>query len=347
MTSRGTPTAEKPPFHDSFSPAGKSITSVKGIKQGKVCYVDVFKLKDLPEIMDQKGWKVSAALMRKWFANPQRAMTKSEKLGNTDCRLYPPNLVDTTTVTMAWALSFPRVRENYKAIFGSKGIFKSTPPEYERPAAKAALVRRLAKAGKFTTGHEPFGNLGDSVLNINEEWQFQFHVVDDNAAYAIAWAKDAINGDPELDDMWGALARFTFKIAAEGFVTPNTRAVDYGMKSRIEVESYTISVPRIGVYARDTYDFQDEQYLGHWSKTAEPYVRVYGASFSVGDKSPAGTCPNDFVCVENESFRKHRLMTSKGGNLLVLSDVLVTTLPRPFMFRVTPDEITAITQGSN
>jgi hypothetical protein len=34
-----------------LKPAGTSSTSPKEQKQGKVCYVDVFKLTDLPDIM--------------------------------------------------------------------------------------------------------------------------------------------------------------------------------------------------------------------------------------------------------------------------------------------------------
>lgn len=321
---------------------GKSKTSPVGNKQGKVCYADVFKLTDLPVIMDKKGWKVSSALMRKWFDNPAHTMNSGEKEGKTSPKQYPANLIDTSAVTMSWALSFPRVKKEYDSIFGSKGIFSSTPALYESARAKEILVRRLLAAKKFTAHPEPFGNFSGSVLDINEQWQFQRLVVDDNSEYAKTWVEDTATGDPGLDDMWGALARFLFKIAGAGTVTPRTREVDTGLKCTVEVEYYEISVSKIGVYVRDTYDFNGDQYLGHWSKTSSPYVRVFPLSYSVGGRGQHGNCPDDFVSVSNEKYVAHRKITGKGGDLLVFSDVLITTLKKPFTFRMTPKEIKAI-----
>jgi len=39
---------------------GKSQTSPTEMKQGKVCYADVFKLTDLPDIMEKAAWKRGA-----------------------------------------------------------------------------------------------------------------------------------------------------------------------------------------------------------------------------------------------------------------------------------------------
>lgn len=334
------------PATKALKPAGKSHTSPTEQKQGKVCYIDVFRLTDLPDIMDKKGWKVSAALMRKWFHNPAHSMSDQEKVGDLDARQYPANLVDSSTVTMAWALSFPRVKKDYDSLFGSKGLFKSAPAKYESPAARRMLVRRLVNAGKFTRYPEQFGNLRDSVLNVNEQWQFQFHVVDDNSAYAEAWIKDTVKSDPNLDDMWGALARFAFKIAGEGTVIPKTKVVDTGIQCEVQVEYYEVSVQKIGIYIRDTYDFNGDQYLGHWSKTSDPYVRVYQIAYSAGSRSARGDCPDDFVYVDNERFRAHRTATGRGGDLLVFSDILITTLKQPFTFRVTPAEVAQLSGGA-
>jgi hypothetical protein len=309
--------------------AGRSKTNPRENLQGKVCYVDVFKLTDLPEIMDKKGWGIAPILMRKWFSSPAREMTKEEKGGETDSRLYPPALVDTTTVTMAWALSFPRIKEEYDKIFGSKGFFRSNPPRYESEAAKALLIKRLRKAGKFTMDKESFGNLTEfSTQDIDETWQFQFYPLDISYFdYEQVFEEDLVMGDPALDDMWGALANFTFKIAGKGTVTPRMK-----MPEKKMVDGYDVSVSEICVYIRDTYDFNDkegeDQRLGYWSKTSYPYVRVYAFGES------RGSCPDDYVSVSNGKFREYRTKTQKGGDLLVFSDVLVTPLKKPFTFWV-------------
>jgi hypothetical protein len=51
---------------------------------------------------------------------------------------------------------------------------------------------------------------------------------------------------------------------------------------------------------------------------------------------------DDFVKVSNERFRAHRALAGKGGDLLIFSDVLVTTLSKPFTFSVSTQEVQAI-----
>lgn len=318
-----------------------SKTSPAQNKQGKVCYADVFKLTDLPAIMDTKQWPVSAALMRKWFAAQAHTMSDDEKQGKTEARSYPASLVDTGTVTMSWALSFPRIKKRYEQIFGSTSLFGSRQPAvYESAAARKELIKKLIKAGKFGLGRESYGELGASVLEVNDRWQFQFHKIggkEYNAAtYGEAAAREVLLSDPGLDDMWGALADTLFKIAAAGVVTPRLKEFDTGLQCGFEAEYYDVSIETIGVYLRDTYDFNGDQYLGHWSKTSAPYIRLYAMGAS------RGSCPNDYVEVGNQHFRAHRNMTNKGGDLLVFSDVLQTRLKKPFTFRVSREELQRI-----
>lgn len=325
-----------------LSPAGQAKTTPVADKQGEVCYVDVFKLTDLPGIMDKAGWTVGATLMKKWFENGGRVMNREEKTGDIDSRKYPPHLVDTTSVTMRWALSFPRIKKAYSKIFGSKGVIKSAPPLYESRAAQMQLVRRLARAGKFRTLPDAFGDLTSHVLDINEMWQFQRHEPASGPEYVKTWLKDSAKGDPDLDDMWAALANFLFKIAGQGFVTPKIAITHTESGSNVEVLYYEISVTKIGVYIRDTYDFNEYQYLGHWSKALTPPARVHPATHFIDGKVTKGPCPDDYVPVENESFRLHRDLTAKGGDLLVFSDVAITSLKKSFTFRVTTMEIKQI-----
>jgi hypothetical protein len=322
-----------------------SKTTASENRQGKVCYADVFKLTDLPAIMDAKQWPVAAILMRKWFAAPAHTMSADEKQGKTDARSYPASLVDTGSVTMAWALSFPRVKQRYEQIFGSSGLFGSTPAVYQSPAARKELIKKLIKAGKFTVRAEAFGELGASVLEVNERWQFQLHKIGGKeynaAAYGKAAALDVLQGDPGLDDMWGALADSLFKIAAAGMVTPKLKEFDDGVQCGVRAEYYDVAVQTIGVYLRDTYDFNGEQYLGHWSKSSAPHIRLYTMGAS------RGSCPSDYVEVGNAHFRAHRTATGQGGDLLIFSDVLQTRLKKPFTFRVSAEELRRIADGEH
>lgn len=337
------------PFVDTLRLVGKSTTSPREQKQGKICYVDVFKVSDLAVVMDKKGWKVAPVLMRKWLDSKAHQMGPEEK-GNTEAanfRKYPPHLVDTRTVTMKWVLSYARAKQAYDAIFSSGGWLRRTPPIYESELAKNRLVKLLAKAGKFTYQAERFGDFTAPVLDINADWQFQIQPINDGFEMLRALTSEIARGDPKIDDLWGALGRFAFNIAGEGWVTPKTRIVTTGGQSRGVVDYYDIAVTRIGVYAFDTYEFNDEkdeptQYLGHWSRLTDPYLHIYPDAYFSGNLKPRGACPNEFLGVGNSTFLKHREISGKGGDLVIFSDVLIAPLKQPFKFRVTPAKIDAI-----
>ncbi|QDD65105.1 hypothetical protein EJD96_13505 [Herbaspirillum seropedicae] len=319
----------------------KSRTSPSEIKQGKVCYANVFKLTDLPDIMDKNGWRVASALMRRWFSAKAYEMTDEEKSGLTDARLYPSHLIDCSTTTMDWLLSFPRAKEEYDKIFGEKGWVRSIAPLYESEGARKELVKKLAKSGKFTAKPEPFGNFQDSIMAINELSQFQIKRVGEPwfkaKAYGVAAMNEVVFSDPDLDDLWGAFADFLFKVAGEGMVIPGETVSRPDTRiGHFPVKYYDVIVDSIGVYARDTYDFNGQQYLGHWRKTRPPYVRLY----ALGDAR--GSCPDDYLIVNNQKFREHRANSGKGGDVLIFSDMRVTRLRTPYRFRVTPGEIQSV-----
>ncbi|WP_277600133.1 DUF6402 family protein [Sphingomonas sp. ABOLH] len=64
-----------------------------------------FYLSDIPAVMRREQWPIGAALMDRWFAAKAWAMPTAVKRGQQPA---PPRAVDTTTVTMAWAMAVPR-----------------------------------------------------------------------------------------------------------------------------------------------------------------------------------------------------------------------------------------------
>ncbi|WP_413456879.1 DUF6402 family protein [Herbaspirillum huttiense] len=81
--------------------------------------------------------------------------------------------------------------------------------------------------------------------------------------------------------------------------------------------------------------YTDEQ-LGHWRKTKQPFVRLYALGES------RGTCPDDYLIVNNQKFTAHREETGKGGDLMVFSDIRTTKLRTPYRFRLTSKDIQSI-----
>ncbi len=64
-----------------------------------------FYLSDIPAAMPHEGWPVGAKLMKNWFARREWVMPTPVKRGQ---RPPPPRAIDTTGVTMAWAMRVPR-----------------------------------------------------------------------------------------------------------------------------------------------------------------------------------------------------------------------------------------------
>ncbi len=84
-----------------------SILSPRSHRQGKVVTVDPMYLDEIPGAMDKMGWRVSAALMRRWFATkPAWVMSPAERADpHLDPTTLPASRVESRLVTMhcCWA----------------------------------------------------------------------------------------------------------------------------------------------------------------------------------------------------------------------------------------------------
>ena len=132
-----------------------------------------------------------------------------------------------------------------------------------------------------------------------------------------------------LDHLRAALARFNFYILTFGTVIgPNSNSSTINKSlaphfPNIVKESFSsrlayFVVDEIGVYVKDSYDFNDkpgdDQSLGNWDKD---------------DNSVGRTIINGGTSVSNSDFRKWRLANKKGGDYLIYSDILYQKLQQP------------------
>ena len=283
--------------------------------------------------------------MRKWLAVDAYEMKLDEKLGNIPPSQYADgsrlDLIDTTTITMQWVMGFERAKIAYDQLLSVR-LFKGHG--LDSPRSRKALMVLLSRAGLFTHYPEAFGDLRQPPIWQHEHWQFQLSKIDGGDIDKVT---RRLVG---LDDLYGALAVFSLNLAAYGMVIPKTNVSDSGMSC---VQHYTIEVTHVGVYVRDTYDFLEDQYLGHWSKQGIEVV----SSFAAPDlapwlglpkptlqdyEKPSGDPSNRNLAVGNVSFQEYRRKHNKGGDLLVFSDMVVAKLKRPFRFKVTPNEVNRI-----
>ena len=302
--------------------------------------VEVPKLTDLPSYMDTLGWTVSAALMRKWFGADAREMTREEKLGKVPPSQYPRDLLDTTTVTLDWILGFRRAAIAYQSILNHLGSIFSGSAVYNEKL-KEQLVRRIRNAGLFASDARTFGDLSRTPIWQHENWQVQRVKVDVENNDRLQLKFEG------LDDLFGALGGFALYLAAYGAVTPNVKVLrSVGPKKRT-VTGYMIEMTHVAIYAKDTYDFNGQQYLGHWNKDGVEVKLMVAVQDVLGTVdpdiyTPSGEAPDIKFPVGNESFRRYRGKHGKGGDLLIFSDMRVERFASPFRFAVTSDQVAGL-----
>jgi RHS repeat-associated protein len=183
---------------------------------------------------------------------------------------------DTTTIRMDWVLGFARARTVYDSIF-SGAI-------YRNDAAKREIMRLLIRTGARAGDY--FGNLNRPVLDVDNNY-----------------VNSRVVGSPSdpLDGLLAALGRFQFRIAVEGSVCA------------IRPTSALVQLHRVGVYVRDSFDFQGEQHLGYWNDRTN-----YG-----------GRNPFRGDAVRNRDFRAYSAANGVGQDFRVYSDIKITDLALP------------------
>lgn len=82
--------------------------------------------------------------------------------------------------------------------------------------------------------------------------------------------------------------------------------------------THRVHITQLGVYIRDSYDFNDDQPLGNWGPDE---VRMM--------PSPR------LAMVENASFRRWRREYKRGGDFIIFSDVRWEPVPQGLIWEYT------------
>jgi len=156
------------------------------------------------------------------------------------------------------------------------------------------------------------------VIDAHSFWQFQLSPV-------------GYGRPSDMDDLYGALGRFTVNAA-----------VNRGQIQSLGSNRYRLSVSEIAVYARDTYDFIDAQYLGHWSfkglgfnlagLVKDPAIDMLGRVPRIGQYFENADREwrywgfslryRDFMQpINNSDFRHYQSTRGRGGDYLLFSDI--------------------------
>lgn len=249
---------------------------------GTSCDTAAELIPQLPRIMRGKGWLRAAALMERWLNNP----------ANSNAELGTP---DIHTVSMSWVVSFERAAR----VFDQMVIDRIWMNE----AGRAELIDRLIKNNNLPPSTQGTSRtFGELPVNICPPTQCRAALHDKFHIQTRQVQQSALTAP--MDELTAALANFAFHIVAVGDVR--------FLGAEKAGSRYRVSIRRIGIYVRDTYDFDDRghrfsQPLGVWDCNPE----------YVGKNTLRGRY------LDNESFRtwRNKHGRGRGGDYLVFSDI--------------------------
>lgn len=260
-----------------------------------------FTLHDIPAAMRANGWVVGARLMERWFARGARTMSLDEKRG----RVPSPD-VETQIVTMRWAMSFARAaraRDELLATWNqgshlqaSIGVIEGRVREWRRnhPPGKAPLR---------------FGNLAASARQVDTTCQANFKTVTSGIFSSV-------------DDFYAALGNAQVNLAVSGMVEQVAKG-----RSRLRIDE-------VATYLRDTYDFNGDQALGSWGPSGIMRTAFLAPAIPVVAEGAEDDPGQAYWSVSNGSFQEYRRHYHRGGDFVILSDVVRTRLSVPVAIEV-------------
>lgn len=269
--------------------------------------VRVFRLTDIPDVMDNKlKWPIAARLMRHWFDAPAWTMPDAIKTGETPLADVPLTHIDESIIKLDWLLQFSRFQQEYERLLNGGW---NTEKGRLLLAKRLKAVRPLRSTGTCWQ----FGNLTQPARLIHAYNQVNLSIV---------------RSDPEgaLDEYYGAIGDGQVNIAVAGTVTDNGNKL-------------IILIDQVALYFRDTYDFNDasgvsglvSQPLGYWGFGGvrgefglKPDIEIDNRYVDPGDGDV-----DRYFAVQNNDFQRYREKYARGGDFLIFSDVKRYQLTAP------------------
>jgi hypothetical protein len=207
-----------------------------------------------------------------------------------------------STIKMdSWVLRFQRAREVYAQLVRDR--------IWANQAAQQRLANLLRQQGLLGSASRSFGALNSSVP-LQDRSYVNFRAIPEGS---------------DFDDMTAALGAFVLRVVVAGTVAPQ-RAVGGAAPSAFDVE-----ISEVGVYVRDSFDFEGDQYLGCWSDNPDGFLPLMPPEPGMG-MGFAPFRPPVFSPVGNRDFREWRRRTGRGGDFLVFSDLKRLPLSPPDRF---------------
>ncbi|UOO77139.1 DUF6402 family protein [Neisseria sp. Dent CA1/247] len=285
-----------------------------------------FKLRDIATVMRNHGWHMGAKAQDAWFEGDYYEFTKEQKEENSEILKDPEamkkGVVQQDFVTWEWLDKSPLIMEKFRELV-RKSIYKDI--------AKAILKRKIEDSWRKIPKDNFYKQAAENILKYHTEWQFQHIKIG-----------DSISEKPirhtSIEDWFVAFGSFSLCAAPYQIILTHKQG-----------NLYRAKIPTIAVYAKDTYDYVGEQFLGFWNAKG---VRIFADGVLDNLQAARGKELNSlkvttpfldgdnihtdlFLPVNNSDFRRWRETTNqgkpkeqwKGRDMLLFSKILPVPTP--------------------
>lgn len=242
----------------------------------------------VPVILRAKGWNRAAWFQTVWLNGPA-----NEVVGHAKNGIGTTGPLRVVPIEMKWILTFARARDLLHKVTNAE-LFTKEPG---RRSIIEGINKRFDAEGASRVA---FGNLSAVGAALEDEYT-NYRTVDAYKSY-------------RLDELTAALGRFSFYVIPSGFAVQTGRSV-------------SVRIDRLGVYVRDSFDFEGPQFLGIWQApnnvaAIAPIGGNYIESLRVYPR-----CSDLAFEMTNDAYRMFRRRTGYGEDFLIYSDVHTETLP--------------------
>lgn len=310
-----------------------SILTKNNAKKTQVI-TPLFKLTDIPNVMEKMGWYKAAYLNRKWLAGDslELSIEHKTKVASTPNKFH---LFEPEKFNHEWLKKFPRYTTALEEI--QNNIITN--------ATKKLILKYLIRDGAFKdnnyktksyfaskSNYKELSSI-NKIKDFHDLWQIQLHRIDSGIAEK---ARTFLGNALEIDDLWAAFGSFTI-YAGIG---------DY----QIVLQNsgyYTIIIESIICYAVDSYDFivtsKSDDYLGHWNRNQFDFsyadfvinqikpkstASVEGSSIVTHSFGTSGTIDTSKISfpIYNRHYQSYRKKYGKGKDMIVWTQPIILKL---------------------
>ena len=275
--------------------------------------VPPFDIQEVPNAMRKVGMPMAAKLQERWFAGAANYSRTEKDLRDEidqNGQRYVPAMVDRTTITLDWVLSFSRAKQAFDE------LIKEQLQTRDALKALGAILVPHRHLQDISTGSVASADL----LEFHQKFQFQRISVNASWGSRIAEHLDrSLRARGVPDDLTASLGAFNFYAAVR-----YARFTDLHRYAEVE---------HVSVYVRDPYAFTDEQYLGHWNAS---HVAVVPAHAAAGGwlnypvvQGSAYDKGNVLYPVTNKDYRDWRTQHGQGGDFIIYTEPVSVRLETP------------------